>query len=1520
MHSTSSRRFTLSALLALIFAASPGASLRAQGPVPVADPESKAAFEALSRATRGRISAHVAKETRNFDFVLATGGAVLLVDDTSASPEDRALSFLSRERDLLGIRVARPAEGTATLSTVGPELKVRKVERDALGQTHVRLEQVYRGVPVFGAELVVHMNGAGILGVNGAFVPGIELDTTPRVAPAAAAAEAQVRVAKEKAAGNPAVASTRLMIYRTGLLEGFFGENKLTWAVEVTAPAVRELVFLDAITGAFVNRVSLKHEALYREIYSPQLNPAFLLRKEGDPPSPAPEDNPVDRLYDYAGETYAFFQNGFGRDSFDAAGGKMMSVYLVNEKCPNAYWNSTATHYCPTFDDDDVVSHEWGHAYTEHTHDLVYAYQSGALNESYSDFWGETIDLNNGHDGIGGANNAEPAPDGQRWLIGEDIEGLGPLRDMWDPTQNSDPDRVGNTEFYHCTADDGGGVHTNSGVPNHAYAMIVDGKTFNGQTVAGIGFVKAAHVYFRAMTTYQTKTTNFVGHANALEQACADLQLAQTNLRDPFTGALSGQVISSSDCGQVRNAMLAVEMRDDPPCGGGLILQPGAPAACEGASTVFSEDFESGLDGWAFQSVGISPAEWPNYNWQTVGELPAARPGSAAFAPDPVAGSCTVGSGDGDHSGKFSMTSPAIMIPAGATNVELRFDHSVETEAGWDGGNLLYSTNGVVFQLVPQSAYVFNAPNTTLNPTASETPNTNPKAGEPAWSGVNQGVTFGSWGTTVVNLSALASPGTSVWLRFEAGQDGCNGVTGWFVDALQVTSCPNLAPPVLSIGAGYENPDTNGSYSLDWTRPAGATGPDTLQESQSCGAILSDNAENGFTQWDRTGTPPWQTGQAKPQHSSNIFFVEMPEFFGGDITMTTKSFLALPATGATAIRWRDWNVNEPDDAVFVEVSEDGASWTAVYTSNRNAKAQDGAAALATEPLAPRKVDLSAYNGKSIKVRFRFFAGALNWFEYSPLGWYVDDISITNDSFADVVSTPGTTAALTGRAPGIYCYRVRTSYAGLTSPYSNVVNVQVGAGTVTPPVAPSQNAIQDDAAPDQVGGVDKDGRYRLSWTYAAPPVEQPCGGFRIEEATAFGAVFADDGSQALVAGANSRWTGDPQWISAPHPDTGTLGYSLVYVDNLNVSLTMANALAVPANSAARLTFASFEDIEEDFDYGFVEVSANGGAFQTLATYSGIFSGERSIDLSPFAGQSIRVRFRVTSDNIISFPLHLGWFIDDIAVSASNFAPIATVPASTLQYDRTVAADGTYYYRVAGLFGVGCATLGPWSNVQQIAVERGPMTYDPSAGFAASPNPANVNQTVTFDGTASHDNDAVGTSPEITRYFWAFGDGSSQTTTSATTTHAYSAAGTYRATLTVTDNDGETASAEALIEVSSPPPPGSREASGGGHIAVGGEKANFGFDAEASVAGTSGHLTYHDKAGDKKVHSQSITSLVVTGNRATIQGTCTVNKVSGFTFTVDVIDNGPSGSGDTFRIRLSNGYDAGGALGGGNITVK
>ena len=68
-----------------------------------------------------------------------------------------------------------------------------------------------------------------------------------------------------------------------------------------------------------------------------------------------------------------------------------------------------------------------------------------------------------------------------------------------------------------------GGVHTNSGVPNHGYALLVDGGTYNGQTVNGIGLTKAAHIYWRAQSVYQTPTTDFADHADALEQSCHDL-------------------------------------------------------------------------------------------------------------------------------------------------------------------------------------------------------------------------------------------------------------------------------------------------------------------------------------------------------------------------------------------------------------------------------------------------------------------------------------------------------------------------------------------------------------------------------------------------------------------------------------------------------------------------------------------------------------------------------------------------------------------------------------------------------------------------------------------------------------------------------------------------------------------------------------------------------------------------------------------------------------------------------------
>lgn len=477
-------------------------------------------------------------------------------------------------------------------------------------------------------------------------------------------------------------------------------------------------------------------------------------------------------------------------------------------------------------------------------------------------------------------------------------------------------------------------------------------------------------------------------------------------------------------------------------------------------------------------------------------------------------------------------------------------------------------------------------------------------------------------------------------------------------------------------------------------------------------------------------------------------------------------------------------------------------------------------------------------------------------------------------------------------------------------------------------APFQNAIQDDATPDQVNGVDMDGNYKLSWTFPAPPAEQPCG-FQIEEATSFATVFQDDGQEPLLVGTNSKWTGGPEWISSVHPNTGTPGYSVVYIDNLNTSLTMTNAVAIPAGIKAQLVFESFEDIEEDFDFGIVEASGDGGAFIPLAQYTGAFSGQRVVDLSGFAGQAVKVRFRLTSDPLISAPLFLGWFIDDIQIQTANFVTIGTVGSSIFEFDVTNRSSGTYFYRIAGLFGDPCTEVGPYSNIRQITVDRegNPQPVAPTASFNATPNPAEVNETVNFDGSASTDNDTVGCDPGtnankcIVSYFWSFGDGITQTTSGPTTTHSYGAPGTYRATLTVTDNDGQTASTERFIEVNDGgPKPGEQKVTGGGWIPVPGDKGNFGFNAKKKgISAPSGHLNYDDRAGQMKIQSTSFNSLSITGNRATFSGPCTVNKASGFTCTVDVVDNGEPGSSDFFRIQVSNGYDRGATLGSGNIKI-
>ena len=169
---------------------------------------------------------------------------------------------------------------------------------------------------------------------------------------------------------------------------------------------------------------------------------------------------------------------------------------------------------------------------------LFYQYQSGAINESLSDIFGELFDL------------AEPSGTdtaATRWLIGEDTP-RGAFRDMQDPPRFGHPDRVRSPRWHRSAADDGG-VHRNSGVGNKAAALIADGGTFRGQAVAGIGEERTARIFYQAITSRLTPAANYLDLADALVAACTDL-----------AGSAG---LTMAHCASVRDATQATQMHLD---------------------------------------------------------------------------------------------------------------------------------------------------------------------------------------------------------------------------------------------------------------------------------------------------------------------------------------------------------------------------------------------------------------------------------------------------------------------------------------------------------------------------------------------------------------------------------------------------------------------------------------------------------------------------------------------------------------------------------------------------------------------------------------------------------------------------------------------------------------------------------------------------------------------------------------------------------------------------------------------
>ena len=683
----------------------------------------------------------------------------------TAGAEERARLFLDRFGMDFGVTDQR-------------DLLLAGRSTDTLGQEHVRFSQLHQGVPVTAGDFVVHLRGNEVTAANGQIQEDLPESVVPTILPAAAEHEALLVVQKyEPGQETGAVFSEpRLEVF----VPAAFGEPmrapRLAWFVEVRAVELRRWIWVDAQTGSVLLTFSQLPEARDRRVYDAQSTsalPGTLSRSEGQGVAGVQD---VNNAYDFSGFTYDFFQNNFGRDSFDNAGAAMVATVRycqTGAPCPyaNAFWNGNQIVFGQGLAIDDVVAHEWTHAYTERTAGLYYYLQSGALNESFSDIFGETIDL---LDGAG--NDASNV----RWLLGEDETTSainGALRNMMTPTALGDPGKITDSQYV-CNPDsDGGGVHTNSGIPNHAYALAVDGGTYNGKTITGIGLSKASKIWYRALTTYLVSGSNFLDAYDAIIQSASDL--------------IGTNGITAGDLAQVIAALQAVQMNGTPSCRGASA--PIALCPTGSPSYLYLETFE-----------GAVPWQTSNSSrWFTSSE--AAKQGLRSFW----------GEDEAFVTNDWAGPAASFDIPPGghiSFDHLFTFEHDFPDTIYYDGGIVEYSTNGgATWNDAGSFIDGGRAYSGTIDSGFS-----NPLSGRLAFVGTTMG-----YAGTRLNLASLA--GQNVRFRFRIGTDTILAGHGWAIDNFAVYSCPIITtvtpttwtPPVA--GGSQTFTVTTNPLNVPWT-------------------------------------------------------------------------------------------------------------------------------------------------------------------------------------------------------------------------------------------------------------------------------------------------------------------------------------------------------------------------------------------------------------------------------------------------------------------------------------------------------------------------------------------------------------------------------------------------------------------------------------------------------------------------------------------------------------------------------
>ncbi len=437
------------------------------------------------------------------------------------------------------------------------ELRPLKTDKDEIGFTHEKFQQYYKGVKVESVTSTLHSKDGKASMITGNYhrITGLEVKPKINAAQAFTAAEAHVHASKyqwdiPQSEHNDYQKPTGELV----VLVDFTGKNppSLAYKFDIYAiePLYRAFVYVDAITGQFISESLRIHHAnvpatgnsYYDGFVSFTADNAgggaqpFRLRQTSSgggvqtfnlnngtnygaatdftsATSNFTADNVGVEAHWASERTWDYYMSQHGRNSYNNAGAVLKSYVHFSNGYFNAFWDGTRMTYgdgccgATPLVTLDICGHEITHGVTEYSANLVYANEPGALNESFSDIFGEAVE-NHGK----GFND---------WELGDEIGVL--IRDMSNPNATGCPDT-----YQGAFWDPAQEVHTNSGVQNKWFYLLTDGENGtndNGKQycVTGVGLNAAAKIAYRNLTVYLNSSSNYAAARTGAINAARDL-------------------------------------------------------------------------------------------------------------------------------------------------------------------------------------------------------------------------------------------------------------------------------------------------------------------------------------------------------------------------------------------------------------------------------------------------------------------------------------------------------------------------------------------------------------------------------------------------------------------------------------------------------------------------------------------------------------------------------------------------------------------------------------------------------------------------------------------------------------------------------------------------------------------------------------------------------------------------------------------------------------------------------------